>query len=171
MTSDASEWRRLFERLRERPRDENLWKELIARLTERARRLGSVDSATDGDDLAQTVLLRLLVKDGVDPSREPGAYLDSSLKNAAHDVARRKILALRALERLARDRTLLASEPQDVAFARHLEGLDPQDRRLLEMRFLEGRGIAEIGSILAAKPSAVAVRIFRLVRKLRAETG
>jgi RNA polymerase sigma factor (sigma-70 family) len=49
--------------------------------------------------------------------------------------------------------------------------LEPEDRRLLQLRFWDGLTIGEIAAELGEKYSTISVRLFRLIRRLGMQLG
>jgi RNA polymerase sigma-70 factor (ECF subfamily) len=155
------------------------WQEVWHRLEKIARGVlpaGQTLDAASAEDLVQQVLVKLLESperlDRLDPSLSPEAYLKTAVHNAARDLARRKVLALKALKHLVQER--LSCEPMPsssserlVALAEELEALPEEQRTLLRMRFWEGRSLSEIAQHLGEGYSTVAVRLFRLLKKLK----
>ncbi len=65
------------------------------------------------------------------------------------------------------DGSLGSNETRLARLSEVLVGLDPEQQRLIELRFWEGRSIQSIAEQLGVSYSTAAVRIFRLLAKLR----
>ena len=59
-----------------------------------------------------------------------------------------------------------AAEPKKLA-RRALRALSPSERRLLKMRFWDNLTVAQIADVLGEPYSRVAVRLFRLIQRLK----
>jgi RNA polymerase sigma factor (sigma-70 family) len=163
--------------------DEAAWQECVARLRDYAERvLISLPNEVTGtpDELALETVLKI-----IEPSnrvaeifrsmanpRLPEAYLQAMLRNMALTHLRRRLVEKRALEALARIRQAEQAAilpPEDLEqLHRELFRLSDDERELLRQRFWQELTIQEIASRAGISYSAAAVRIFRLVRKLRA---
>jgi RNA polymerase sigma factor (sigma-70 family) len=136
----------------------------------------SLDAASAEDLVQQTVVKLLESPKGLaqlDPALSPEAYLQTALRNTARDLARRKVLALKALKLLARERGVIGQqEPKTnnrlLKLAEKFDSLSEEQQILLRMRFWEGLSLGEIAKRRGESYSAVAVRVFRLLEKLRA---
>jgi RNA polymerase sigma factor (sigma-70 family) len=179
MSADETPWDQLLVRLKRSPSDSAAWDELCKRVRCYAR------AALDGwsglgpesaDDLSQQMLVKLLEsEDGLsllDEDRSPGAYLKTAIRNAATDIARRRVLAVRVLKDLAEWRFRVAGG-QSSDFGNRtwvhsqLALLPEHDQRLLRMRYWEDRDISEIAATLQMNRSTVAVRLYRIIEELR----
>jgi RNA polymerase sigma factor (sigma-70 family) len=143
----------------------------------------SVSSVADSDDIAQKVLLKLQSETvilRVMHSKIPLAYLRGLARFALLDHLRTldsQGVSLAEIgedsPRLSRQSTYIiapAPSPSVVALRRVLRALSLDDRRLLEMRFWRDMTVTEIAETLRQPASRVAVRLFRLISRLR-ESG
>lgn len=133
------------------------------------------------DDLVQETLLKLQSIQTLQRVKIAGSaagYVAVMLRNAATDLVRRR--------QRGQDFEIALSEElvwQNVAEpvplfperAAHLpealRWLSPEERNLLRMRFWRGLTIAEIAAVSNTTYSATAVRLFRILRKLRERMG
>lgn len=156
------------------------WREAGRRIHELAGLLLRARQDIGDDDIAdivQGLLLQLQELEALRRLREtrsPESYLAVSLRNAANDLAKRGERERRAMARLGLEEAVNAieqdaeSEAEGAARLREeLRRLAPSDRMLVAMRFWKGMGIHEIARELDEPYSRVAVRMFRLVRRLR----
>lgn len=136
------------------------------------------------EDLMQMVLAKLLHPGMIDRLREtsaPTAYLHTLVRNVAYDALRRE--ARRAVHLDEYRRTLGPEQPMDhlrdvtglttteerlIALRLALLGLSDADRLLLRRRFWEGQPTGVVAQELGITYSAAAVRLHRLLRRLRA---
>jgi RNA polymerase sigma factor (sigma-70 family) len=139
----------------------------------------------DLDDLVQDVLLRLqsgAVLERVASARNPLGYLLQIVRNAALDAVRRLRRETErygsvpfhdlspSLEFISFEQWAGSGEYRTLRLRRLREvlaDLSEDDRRLLRWRFWEGRSTRDIAGELGASYSAVAVRIHRLLRRMR----
>jgi RNA polymerase sigma-70 factor (ECF subfamily) len=139
-----------------------------------ARLLAAPD---DTDDVVQTVLLKLQSPDALRRMRasgSPGGYATVMVRNAAVDAIRRRATAAPQGEPPttfeAPDEALDARARQ-AAVVDLLDSLAASDRLLLRLRFWEDLSIADIAGRLGMPYSTIAVRLFRLLRRLRSQMG
>lgn len=129
-------------------------------------------SATDAEDVLQTVFLRLARKGGAAPLDNPASYLYRAAVNAALDVLRRR-QAVQPLE-AAEDAPAAAAAPElvDVAELRGalrsaLARLSPRAAEMFALRYLEGHANREIARHMRTSAAVVAVTLFRARRQLK----
>lgn len=163
--------------------DEEAWRTIAELLWSRARVLSSSHSGlqpADVQDLVQNVLLKLqsmTTMRRVRAARSIEGYLVVMLRNAANDLVRRRQFE-RGLfrpfeeEEAPESRTVASpkhvKDAEDVSvLADALESLDAQDQSLLKMRFWRNLSIAEIAAATGTSYSATAVRLFRILYRLR----
>jgi DNA-directed RNA polymerase specialized sigma24 family protein len=173
-------WSELLVRLQAGPDDKGAWdaawREASRRLEAYARVLIQPGRTLDGasaEDLVQQTLLKLLQAPSglkqVDPALFPEGFFRAALRNAARDLARRKVVALRALRELgemyARAHRVGVRPPAESPI--DVEKLPPDERNLLRLRFWEDLPIGEIARRLGEPYSRVAVRLFRLLQRLK----
>lgn len=158
------------------------WMEALARIRRYAAGLLSTRGQIrpeDVEDIAQEVMSKLQSPDllgRLRRLRSPEGYLIATIKNAATDLARRIRSQRRSLARLG----VVLSDPgetrpgegvQDARLAsltEELRNLSPDEVLLLRMRFWRGLKIGDIAAHLDLPYSTVAVRLFRLLSRLRA---
>lgn len=167
--------------------DERLWVEVRSRIERAAKRLLATWPNLSRDDTAadmtQTLLLRLQEPKLVERLRSlttPEGYIVVALRNdilslARRQQAEREITAELGLidpaggkPDLSPDSSWKAREDLQ-ALRTAVEHLPALERRLLDMRFRQGLSIGVIATRHAMSYSAVAVRLFRVLRKLRVE--
>ena len=186
---DTLPWPDLLRRLhadleaRSRPhgpvRDEEAWHELRIRVRKHAeqalsRRQNIPD--LDIDDIVQSVLLKLQSSQSLDRLRAAKfhvGYLIVMVRNAANDLTRRRTLeseSVTILERAIREPEgvyqHLAQQQAWQALARELGRLSSSEKALISMRFWQDLRISDIAKNLGLPYSRVAVRLFRLLRRL-----
>ena len=128
-------------------------------------------SATEAEDVLQTVFLRLLARNQPAPLAEHReGYLRRAAVNASLDVLRRRrgqeqVESLEDFPDLAhRD----ARELEDV-LRRSIARLRPPAAEIFVLRFLEGHSYAEIARMLGVSQVRVAVTLHRTRRRLKKE--
>jgi RNA polymerase sigma-70 factor (ECF subfamily) len=139
-------------------------------------------SATDAEDVLQTVFLRLLrreVAGGTGLSGTPGSYLHLAAVNGALDVVRART-ASRSTP-LDEGGLELAEAPRRGPEGRHEDGeireslrvalgrLSPRAAEMFVLRYLEGFTNREIARMLGRPQAVVAVTLHRARRRLREE--
>lgn len=132
----------------------------------------------DVEDLVQSVLLKLqssVTMSRLRAARSVEGYIFVMLRNAANDLVRRRQVERLRFSSLQEHRpTEPLTDPQyaqDTENATLLAGalalLSEEDRELLRMRFWRNLSIAEIAAETGLSYSATAVRLFRLLHRLR----
>lgn len=137
-------------------------------------------SASDAEDVLQTVFLRLMRrKDGYDFAPSPAAYLVRAAVNASLDLLRSRRTSL-TLEEIAPE--MLASTalgPEAQASDRELRllirqavtRLGPKAAEFFALRYFEGYDNGEIARMLGTSQMVVAVVLHRSRARLRKEIG
>ena len=133
-------------------------------------------SPEDMDDVLQAILLKLQTPETLRRLRlagSPEGYIVVMLRNAAADLLRKRFREREGLERYLLEPRLLAEANEDEIKGARLRvallSLSPIERALLKMRFWQGMNIAEIAAQTGATYSATAVRMFRILKRLREE--
>jgi RNA polymerase sigma factor (sigma-70 family) len=131
-------------------------------------------SPEDMDDVLQAILLKLQTPETLRRLRlagSPEGYIVVMLRNAAADLLRKRFREREGLERYLLEPRLLAEAKEDEIKGARLRvallSLSPIERALLKMRFWQGMNIAEIAAQTGATYSATAVRMFRILKRLR----
>lgn len=134
--------------------------------------------ASDIDDMAQAVIEKILSKDTrerIKNVQSPEGYLRVLARNHAIDLIR-----LREKERQGRLNYMESREALNIGAERFdkqklrclefvLETLEGEERKLIVWRFWEDCSFVEISARLDIKYSTAAVRMFRLLRRVRAK--
>jgi RNA polymerase sigma-70 factor (ECF subfamily) len=131
-----------------------------------ARRLTA--SEHEAEDLVQDCLASAV--QGVGRVRKAGvlgAWLHQILRRRWYDLLRRRAVERRFLEEKAEPAGGPAAGDEFVL--RALAALDPDSRRVLELRFFQSRTSVEIGRILGRSPGTVRSMIFHALRKFENE--
>ena len=163
--------------------DEDAWDTITHFLSSRARVLTfnfSGLQTADVQDLVQNVLLKLQSLDTMrrlHAARSVEGYLFVMLRNAANDLVRRRQIErviFRSLEDTVPEEQAVehaSVQPAENAsvLGDALESLPAEERRLLEMRFWRNMSIADIARETGATYSNTAVRLFRILYKLRVQ--
>ena len=163
--------------------DEEAWNTMTHFLSSRARVLTFSFSGlqtADVQDLVQNVLLKLQSLETMrrlHAARSVEGYLFVMLRNAANDLVRRRQIEkviFRSLEDAVPEEQ--AVEHASVQTAENasvlgdaLESLHAEERKLLELRFWRNMSIADIARETGATYSNTAVRLFRILYKLRVQ--
>lgn len=134
-------------------------------------------SASDAEDVLQTVFLRLLgLERGGTLSETPGSYLHRAAVNAALDLVRNrrtwKSAPVEELEHLPEDPERgpeRQREDQELAgrVRQALSELSPRMAEIFALRYFEGYDNHEIARMLNASRSTVAVLLHRARRRLK----
>jgi len=166
------------------PVDEEAWDTVTQFLSFRARALTfsfSTLQTADVQDLVQNVLLKLQSMETMrrlHAARSVEGYVFVMLRNAATDLVRRRQLErviFRSLEEAVPDEEQAvqhasAQNTEDASvLGDALESLHAEERKLLEMRFWRNMSIADIARETGVTYSATAVRLFRILYKLRVQ--
>jgi RNA polymerase sigma-70 factor (ECF subfamily) len=135
-------------------------------------------SASDAEDVLQTVFLRLLRReDRIEVQRKGAAsYLYRSAVNAAFDLLRRRKrwgeADLEGLEETLEDHGEPGPERQRhgrdlaVQLRRALAALNPRHAEIFALRYLEGYGNKEISRLLGVSQTTIAVTLHRVRGRL-----
>ena len=128
-------------------------------------------SPEDAEDIVQTVFLRLLRGDYTSKLEgNPRGYLHQAAVNLALDVLRRRRrrTVIHDVDTLAApdpagpgDR--LAHQQLDAALAE----LEPDAVHILTLRYVHGYTLTEIAGLLGTSQGAIALRLFRVRRRLK----
>jgi RNA polymerase sigma-70 factor (ECF subfamily) len=141
-------------------------------------------SATDAEDVLQTVFMRLLRREGAGGtglSGTPGSYLHLAAVNGALDIVRSRSASRSApLDESAHEvaeipRLGPEGRRQDGEVREALRGalarLAPRAAEMFVLRYLEGFTNREIARMLGRPQAVVAVTLHRARRRLREELG
>lgn len=145
--------------------------ELFRTLYPSLRRFAAVvgPPEVDPDDLVQDAVARVLARGPLTSLEQPAAYLRRTILNLAKD--RRRGFA-RWRSAVARHGVAEGGEadryPSDLSA---LLSLDPGDRAVLFLAFVEGFSFEEVASSLGCTPAAARQRSTRARRRLRAVVG
>lgn len=167
----------------ETPSDDEAWEEVhrrIRRYTQILLRSRRGLDPSGVEDIAQGVLLKLQTPDGlrrVQAAGNPAGYLAVIIRNAANDVARSLRIEREAVAQLGLE-VIQAIGPsftgvadRTEALAKEIQQLSHDERELLRLRFWKDMSLAEIAAEFGVSYSAIAVRMFRLLRHLRERLG
>ncbi len=154
------------------------WEEVAHRLRHLVQVAASREvgvAAPDQDDAVQTLLARLWESERLvhlASLASPGGYLYVALRNELRQRRRRHELERRTARSIPLP-TPLHGLTSDVdarvsALRDALASLNPDQRRLLRLRFWENKSIGSIATELDLSYSATAVRLHRLLHHLRA---
>ena len=161
------------------PSDRAVWEELMPRVRRYVNSYGSFLGGLpiEADDVVQDVLVKLQSPDTVRRWRVAGGsagYLIAIIRNLLIDSYRKQRVERRWFDRIGAEHLMgeLARPPDEAAVVsrwleRRLVDLGDDDRRLLHAVYWEGLSIREIADREGLKYSTVAVRLFRLLRRLR----
>lgn len=144
---------------------EKYYRELLAFGT---RMCGSRESA---EDLIQETFIKALINaatvENLSPSQQR-AWLYRSFKNLFIDRYRRAVLEAEHVEACVstgfEDSTLAAIEE-----ARLLQRIEPLDREIFELRYVEGYSSGEIAQMLHLSPGTIRSRLSRCRKRLKKE--
>ena len=131
----------------------------------RAAALRLTASEHEAEDLVQDCLASAV--QGVARVRKAGvlgAWLHQILRRRWYDLLRRRAVERRRL-REGRPDVAPAPAPDDELVRRALAELDPDARRVLELRFFQSRSSVEIGKMLGRSPGSVRSLLFHSLRK------
>jgi RNA polymerase sigma factor (sigma-70 family) len=160
--------------------DDAAWEEAARRIRHFARMLLMTRPDTSPDeveDVVQNVLVKLQSVQTIKRVRSATSakgYVWVIVRNAVLDLVRRRRQELESFERfrfedLAGEKGVIPEEADQRAtrLEEELRLLSPQERSLIKMRFWRSLTIGEIAAELGISYSAAAVRLFRLLRRLR----
>ena len=161
------------------PHDDSAWETMAEILRTRARliipHVGLQYS--DIEDIAQSVLLKLQSGEAMRrlrAARSPEGYTFVMLRNAANDLARRRIRERNLFTSIEETEISGETAPdyartteQSSIVAKALELLTEEEMDLLRMRFWKDMSIAQIAAAKGISYSSVAVRLFRIIHRLR----
>jgi len=131
-----------------------------------------VQNREEAEDITQETYARYLAHTGFREIEDPLAYLKAVALNLFRDRWRQK---RRRGEDLDFDALQLAAEGdmpdgvhQEMLVRQALDKLAPEQRRVIELRILEGRSVAEAARAMGRRPGAVRVLQYRALKKLAA---
>lgn len=157
---------------------ERIFRDHHAQVFRAAQRI--TGSASDAEDVVQTVFLRLLrLERGEDLSETPASYLHRAAVNASLDLVRtRRTWKLTSLEDAAphlvedEDRgpeRIRADGALRAQLRRALAEMSPRTAEIFALRYFEGYDNHEIAKMLHASRSTVAVLLHRARARLKKE--
>jgi RNA polymerase sigma factor (sigma-70 family) len=160
--------------------DDEAWEIAAQLLRSRGRILAFSHSGlqpSDIEDLVQSVLLKIqsaVTLRRLRAARSTEGYVFVILRNAANDLVRRRQFERNLFSSLDEGADEPASEPRYVeqteaasVIGEVLQSLGEGDRELLQMRFWRNMTIAEIANETGISYSTTAVRLFRILHRLR----
>jgi RNA polymerase sigma factor (sigma-70 family) len=160
--------------------DERAWEEARSLIRSYAHVLGALRIGIrpeDVEDIVQDVLLKLHSLDSLRRLRlagSPSGYIVVMVRNAAYDLVRAQVRESTFLRQLAREPSASSSEeatsPADgvtLRLQQEMQLLTQEERALLRMRFWRSMTIKDISKETGDAYSAVAVKMFRLLKRLR----
>jgi RNA polymerase sigma factor (sigma-70 family) len=159
---------------------EERWKEmevLVRLYVSRTFKTRRQSGPTDEEDIVQEILLvfqdRKILKK-IEQARSPESYLAVLVRNKANDTERRRKLDQKLSMTISGEAAPILEETDDIekesrlaALEQELRILSKSDRELLKLHFWKGYTIAEIAVRYKVPYSRTAVRLFRLLRRLR----
>jgi RNA polymerase sigma factor (sigma-70 family) len=191
MTLDAA-WKELLPRLEKDlsenqsirfQGDDEAWSIAERLLRTGARLLHTTLRVTpeDTDDVVQETMLKLQsprTMQRVRAAGSPAGYVMVMMRNAFADLARRRLREVQAEAPFEETIAAELSEEVEAQKAEDIErmkaalrSLRPEDRYLLRMRFWKNMRIDEISDLMGVSYSATAVRLFRILSRLREAMG
>jgi RNA polymerase sigma-70 factor (ECF subfamily) len=161
-------------------KDDDAWKSVLQLLRAYGRALSRSFSSLRPDqieDLVQETLLKMQsprTMKRLKLSGSPAGYVAVMMRNAATDLIRRqqrgREVEIDLIDELHLTDTAdvqVVSSDRSERLQKALLLLNPGERALLQMRFWRGLSIAQIAEELGLSYSATAVRLFRILHRLR----
>ena len=127
----------------------------------------------DAEDATQECFLRLLKDpESVSRARSSEAWVSTVAKNTAVSMRRSLLRSRRRLERKREQLPGAEAPPLEDPVDRRrlfaaLAELSEEDRRLIQMRFLEGRSWEEMAHEIRKNPGAAGTALCRALKRLR----
>ncbi len=127
------------------------------------------------EDLVGEVLVRLLLSEESHEIRSPFAYARRILQNLIRDHIRSLERARRGLEELGRRHPPEGEEARGdasfeddelVLFLLENSGLSPIQKKVIQMLYLQGMGVTEVGRELSKNPGTIAQQRDRALEKM-----
>jgi RNA polymerase sigma factor (sigma-70 family) len=160
--------------------DEEAWEEARSLIRSYAGVLGALRIGIrpeDVDDIVQDVLLKLHSLDSLRRLRlagSPSGYVVVMVRNAAYDIVRAQVRENTFLRQLAREPSASSSQEETapanevmLRLREEMQLLTQEERTLLRMRFWRSMTIKDISQETGDTYSAVAVKMFRLLKRVR----
>ena len=125
----------------------------------------------DAEDVLQTVFLRVLSRDGSDPSGDrPAAYFRRAAVNASVDLLRRRaVQAATVFDDQAPHAAVDSAPLLKEQLRRAIATLEPDDATLFLLRHVEGLSNQELAEMFQLEKNNIAVRLHRIRVRLQAE--
>jgi RNA polymerase sigma-70 factor (ECF subfamily) len=147
--------------------EDELFRAIYPSLRRFAAVAGSYD--IDPDDLVQDAVARALKRGSLTELDHPAAYLRRAILNLASDGRRGRARWRSAMTRRGADPATTPTDyPSDLS---HLLALDPGDRAVLFLVFVEGAPYDEVAESLGCTAAAARQRATRARRRLREIVG
>jgi RNA polymerase sigma factor (sigma-70 family) len=171
-------WPMLLKCLQVIPADEKAWQEFRHRLLRHAWKItGYKNYVESAEDLVHKFIFKVIENmqmfDRIDGNQSPDSYFKRALTNKYSDIARRNLHGLKATRQIAAEQQRRSSPElcsnMEVITTLHmvLARLSFEQLELLKWRFWEEQPIQAIADQLGEKYSAIAVRIFRILKELK----
>lgn len=176
---DAQRWRGIFTKLKTdvkwgKQEEDEAWKEMLRRVRLCAARVVPEDVR---EEVIQKVLVKLLSLQTLERVAAAGSvagYLAVALRNTFSDMYRHRsrgkevsLLDVFIQQDISGDTGPSQNDPLVSVLRKEVRALPEKDRDLLRLRFWKELTIAEIAEKQGERYSTVAVRLFRLLKKLR----
>jgi len=185
MTLDAA-WKELLPRLETDlsanqstrfQADDEAWSVAEHLLRTAARLLHATLRVTpeDTDDVVQETMLKLQsprTMQRLRASGSPAGYVMVMMRNAFVDLARGRLREVQTGAPFELSEEVEAQKAEDIERMKAaLRSLRPEDRYLLRMRFWKNMSVDKISDLIGVSYSATAVRLFRILSRLREAMG
>jgi len=136
-------------------------------------------SASDAEDVLQTVFLRLALSKNYDLSPNPSGYLIRAAINASLDLVKRRnrSVSIEDIENEPVESPILGPEAQQIsrqlrdALRQSIGALGRTASEIFILRFFEGYDNREIAQILGTSQMVVAVLLHRARSRVKKELG
>ncbi len=125
-------------------------------------------SASDAEDVLQTVFLRMVKRSDAPDIQKPESYLRRAAVNAALDIVRaRRDSDAMSVEDLPTSASCTELRELRDELRRALAILSPKLAEIFALRFFEGHSNQEIGTMLGMSQVFVAVSVHRARRQMQ----
>jgi RNA polymerase sigma factor (sigma-70 family) len=163
--------------------DDDAWgdAERLLRMSGRFLRATFRATPEDTDDVVQETMLKLQSPRTMQRLRaagSPAGYALVMMRNAFADLAGRRLREVQAEEPFEEMIAAELSEEVEAQKGENIErmkaalrSLRPEDRYLLRMRFWKNMRVEDISELIGVSYSATAVRLFRILNRLREAMG
>ena len=125
----------------------------------------------DAEDVLQQVFAAVLAKRTLPPLDDAGAYLRTSVRNAAYSLLRQRRTARAVAEQILEPVVEGCSPAEQAALEQALRALPPEQREVVDLHVYEGMTFQEVANATGESINTVSARYRYALEKMRKMLG